>query len=123
MAVLTSDIQINDKLVSVAGFVIDRLGLHYFAEMTSASIVGVVLAAHGKTMTYRDAHDHLGTFGVFIKDHQQKRLVRQGCADISTIGHRIHAGVPRPVFARRSAGEVPTVTHGNRERAVFYFPR
>ena len=69
-AVLTSDIQINDKLVSVAVFVIDRLGLHYFAEMTSASIVGVVLAAHGKPMAYHEAHDHLRTFKKCIKERR-----------------------------------------------------
>ena len=77
-AMLVGDNQINDKLAAVAVFVIDRLGLHYFKDKTAVSIVGVLLAAHGKPMTYRDAHDHLGTFEMFIKDHRQKRLSARG---------------------------------------------
>ena len=67
---LGGEAQINDKLVAVAVFVIDRLGLHYFAEKTAVSIVGVVLAAHGKPMTYHEAHDHLRTFKKCIKERR-----------------------------------------------------
>ena len=57
-AMIEGDNQINDKLAAVAVFVIDRLGLHKFSEKAAASIVGVILAAHGKPMSFHDAHDH-----------------------------------------------------------------
>ena len=67
-AMIQGDNRLKDKLAAVVAFVIDCLGLHKPSEKTAVSIVGVVLAAHGKPMSFHAAHDHLRTF---------KRLTRE----------------------------------------------
>ena len=56
-ALIRSDAPMHQKLASIAKFVVDGLGLHYAGELTHASIVGVIVAAHAKPVSYQRAHD------------------------------------------------------------------
>ena len=64
-ALIGSDCTIHQKLASTAEFVVDKLGLHYAEELTYASIVGVIVAAHAKPVNYQIAHDYLNEFKVY----------------------------------------------------------
>ena len=64
----------HQKLASIATFVVDELGLHYAGELTHASIVGVIVAAHAKPVSYQRAHDYLNEFNVYAKGQVKKRL-------------------------------------------------
>ena len=46
----TADRPLREKLAAVAGFIVNTLGLHYPRELTIASIISVVFAAHGKQL-------------------------------------------------------------------------
>ena len=50
---LRSEHTITTKLISAAEFIVDTLGLHYPTDMTMASIVGTIVAAHGKQMSFQ----------------------------------------------------------------------
>ena len=56
-ALIRSDCPMHQKLASMAEFVVDTLGLHYAGELTHASIVGVIVAAHAKPVSHQRAHD------------------------------------------------------------------
>ena len=71
---LRSDIQLCTKLTTVAEFIVDTLGLHYPKELTCASIVGVILAAHGKSMAYQKANENLWSFKGMVSDCRARRL-------------------------------------------------
>ena len=58
------------KLKLVADFLVNTIGLHYPRELTSASIIGVVFAAHVKPLTYHQAHDYLEDFKGYFKDER-----------------------------------------------------
>ena len=61
----------HEKLLAVAKFVVDTLGLHYPRELTSASIVGVVIAAHGKAITYQQGRKYHELFKEAVNDHRK----------------------------------------------------
>ena len=79
-ALIMSDCPMRQKLAAMAKFVVDTLGLHYAREQTHASIVGVIVAAHAKPVTYKVAHDYLNEFKVYAGEQRKKRLSRQGLA-------------------------------------------
>ena len=58
-ALIRSDCPMRQKLAAMAKFVVDTLGRHYAREQTHASIVGVIVAAHAKPVSYQRAHDYL----------------------------------------------------------------
>ena len=64
----------SQKLASMAEFVVDKLGLHYAGELTRASIVGVIVAAHAKPVSYQRAHDYLDEFKVYARGQVKTRL-------------------------------------------------
>ena len=89
---IQGDNQLKDKLAAVAVFVIDRLGLHKPSEKTAVSIVGVVLAAHGKPMSFHAAHDHLRTFKRLIRE---RRMLGSSASSVLTYPQSAFAFVSR----------------------------
>ena len=70
---LKSDRQIREKLLEVSEFVVNTVGLHYPRELTVASILGVVFAAHGKHLSYQQARDHLLDFKEILRAERKSR--------------------------------------------------
>ena len=70
---LRSSKPISSKLIKVAEFVVDILGLHFPDEMTYASIAGVIIAAHGKPLSFATADDILKEFKQHVKEQRKKR--------------------------------------------------
>ena len=56
---LRSEHTITTKLISAAESIVDTLGLHYPTDMTMAWIVGTIVAAHGKQVSFKIARDLL----------------------------------------------------------------
>ena len=80
-AMIQGDNQLKDKLAAVADFAIDRLGLHRPSEKTTISMAGVVLAAHGKPMSFHAAHDHLQAFKHLIRE---RRMLGSSASSVLT---------------------------------------
>ena len=87
----------HEKLLAIAKFVVGNLGLHYPRELTSASIVGVAIAAHGKPVTYQQAHKYHEMFKDNVKDERKGTIVDPRPCHIPTLGRRIHGAVARPL--------------------------
>ena len=64
-AVIRSDCTLmTDKIRMLAEFAVDDIGLHYPTETTVASIIGILFAAHGRQLSFREANDYREKSGV-----------------------------------------------------------
>ena len=71
---LKSDQQFETKMSAMAEFLVDTVGVHYPRELSYTSIVGVIIAAHGKGMSFGTANKHLWAFKGMVKARRELHL-------------------------------------------------